>query len=738
MAAPTITSIGTYTTQITLNQSTFVQLKDAVKNAMTGLSIASGTTFSNGGTTGWDLVWEGKYDALSPHWTQVFRSLNVDGVTYKCSIFNWNIPNNELNICTCERFGTLAEFTAGTLSAMASTGGAITNPAWTFYDCATIGWKLDACDVIINAHPRWMLAHAYINSEPCLWAGVFELQRNDPMDTATQSNPCWGWISSTLWHHGIANETLTTLDGGSTCLGDGAPYEYLLISMPSVMKYTGRVTGINAAVGFTADYGITQHPSWVHTQYAKRICTFPGLLSNTNARFQFNGWNPTKRLVMPITPIADYRSAGPVVLGQIYGIKVLGPVAENMNRVKLTVGADGNFSSSGTSRDHFILNLHHKYYAPGYRGSNTVVTTLGTFPVNSRPTGEIISIGSAYFVLTRGIYRVYRVDAFSGATTLVWDLTNYSSTPYSMRFDGEQYIYVCHSQGITKIDIYTLAVTHQITSSAARCITFLNGYIVFTPSGSTTGAHAINKILLSTNTQSSFGSTSNTTATYSVFYGSGETDFYGNVSFVGSASNATWSSSSYNVPFMVFNSSGGVRVAHPTNYYTTYHGGYACRLITDTIVAVCGVNGSSWTTYAGHVGWMYNTQAVTGSINVHGGTTMYHDQETTFGYVPIILKHSGNVYSFSRWYYGAASNIMYNVMFSNNNSGSWGYTTGTSADFGLTDASYYYSAVCTDGTRFIGSTGTNSSGTAQLKIVTGLTNSFQYPSVRLGQVAILA
>lgn len=733
MAAPTITSIGTYTTQITLNQSTFVQLKDAVKNAMTGLSIASGTTFSNGGTTGWDLVWEGKYDALSPHWTQVFRSLNVDGVTYKCSIFNWNIPNNELDICTCERFGTLAQFTAGTLSAMATTGGAITNPAWTFYNCATIGWKLDACDVIINAHPRWMLAHAYINSEPCLWAGVFELQRNDPMDTATQSNPCWGWISSTLWNYGINSSTLTTLDGATNCLGNSG-YEHLLICMPSVMKYSGRVTGINAAIGFSADYGITQHPSWLNTQYSKKVCMFSGLIGNTNAKFQFNGWNPSKRLVMPITPIADYMSAGPIVLGQIYGLKVLGPVGENMNRVKLTVGSDGNFSTSGTSKDHFILNLHHKHDFSGF-GSNTTTIDLGTLPANHYPTGEIITIGSAYFLLTRNTFRLYRIDAFSGATTLVWDITAVGYTPYCMRFDGEQFIYIGHSNGLAKIDVYSLAVTPQISSASARGITFLNGYVVFSSSQLVTSAQTVYKVDTG-NSTTTFGTTG--AFNFGVTLAAAETDFYGNVTFVGSSNGSYWSGTSYYFQMSVFSSNGSHRVTNPTNTIsTTYHGSYGCKLLTDNLVIVGGGSQQNQSAYGTHYHAIYDSKNLT-TITTSGYSTSYHSQDWNVCPNKMVIKHSGNIYFCDRWYHNNYP-LNYHRITSSDPTGQFGNFSATStSNFGILTDSHYYNAICTDGTRLIGPTGTSSNGTARLRVITGLTNSFQYQGVRLGQVAILA
>lgn len=731
MATPTVTSIGSYTKIITLAQSTFTEMKDAVKNTVTGLTIASGTTFSNGGTTGWDLVWEGKYDSLSPHYTQVFRSKNFDNVTYKCAIFNWNIPNNELNLCTCERFGTLAEFTASTLSAASST--VITNPAWTFYDCATIGWKLDLCDLVLNIHPRWLLAHAYINSEPCLWAGVFEMQRNDEKDIATQSNPCWGWIGSTMWNIGIVSETLTTLDGASTCLNGSG--QHLVISMPSAPKFSGRVTGIKAAVDFSAHYGSIQHPSWMHTQYSKQICTFSGLIGNTNAKFQNVGWDSTKRAVYPITPIYDYRSQNPVRLGQIYGLKVLSSVGANMNKISLKAGDDGIFSASATSKDHYILNLHHKVYMTNQINSANITRTIqGAFATGYQPTGEIISTGSAYFVLTRGSYRVYKVDATSGTTTSVWDITAAGYIPYCMRFDGERYVYVGHSSGIAKIDVYSSSVTAQITTTPARGIGFLNGYLVY-GSGSTiqTAAQAIYKLELSTNTQTTFGTTA--ASSYSVWYGSVETDFYGNVTVIGNTNNSYWSSTNWNLPFHIFNSAGVLR-GSPGSVSGTYFGGAAIRMVTDTVaIIVFAYGASTWSSGATGYYLLYtpNTLSIVSSGSCN---TLYHDQQATY-MPPLIYKHSGNMYGYSR--YHPTNGYSIHSMYTSSSATNVNYTyvagnTLGAGNLNLTDA--MYTTICTDGARLITGSGTNASPT--LRITTGWNSEQQYNNVKLAQVAILS
>jgi hypothetical protein len=451
MAAPTITSIGTRTTQITLNKSTFVQLKDAVKNAMTGLTLASSATFSNGGTTGWDLIDEYRYGVgssmgASPKLYQVFRSKNKDGVTYKNIIFCWNQVDNVVDIRTCERWGTSTEYNAATNAGLSN--HSITNEAWSNYDAASIGYKLDACDFLINLGPRWALAHAYINSEPCSWAGVFEIARNDPLDTAVPTNPCWGLITSVTFFGNHTNEIINNQSGT----------DYPLIAMPSVMKNGARVTGLAACTDFGLNTGLSYHPSFESLVSGK---SFAYTYGNAFSYLKNNGWDNTKRLCMPMSAVAGASTAAPTPLGQIFGLKILYPTGNNMNRIKLYIDSDGNFSNTGTNQDHFLLMNHGPCTATAIAGTQTTKTTIGNLATNPE-YGQIHSVGSAYFVCMANTgNKVKRVDAFTGSTTDVLTFTGAYS--YS-KYDGENYLYVSTTAAFYKINVWSLVVTTSATS----------------------------------------------------------------------------------------------------------------------------------------------------------------------------------------------------------------------------------------------------------------------------------
>jgi hypothetical protein len=468
MAAPTITSIGTRTTQITLNKSTFVQLKDAVKNAMTGLTLASSDTFSNGGTTGWDLIDEYRYGigmsiGASPKLYQVFRSKNKDGVTYKNIIFCWNQVDNVLDIRTCERWGTSAAYNAETNTAI--TDHSITNEAWSYYDAASIGYKLDACDFLINVGPRWALAHSYINSEPSEWAGVFEIARNDPSDVAVASNPCWGMITSiTLFQHYDVD-----VNGANRTNGD-----YPIIAMPSVMKNGTRVTGIAACTDFSINTGLLVYPT---TDYVASGKSFAYLCSNSFSILKNNGWDTTKRLCMPISLIAGQSTAAPTPLGQVYGMKMLYPTGNNMNRIKLYIDADGNFSTTGTNQDHFLLMNHGPIMTTAsITDTHSTKSALGALGSNPE-FGQIHSVGSAYFVcMANAGTKVKRVDAFTGSTI---DVLTFSGGYLYSKYDGENYLYIGTGTTIYKLNVWTLNVSSTTVHGGARAFGINADYVYF-------------------------------------------------------------------------------------------------------------------------------------------------------------------------------------------------------------------------------------------------------------------
>jgi hypothetical protein len=473
------TYIGTSTIQVTSSNlmnssaSTFYQLIDTVTDAITGTAAgsngtsnvagyiagtvqvpvggtATATTFSAGGLTGtqagsgWTL-----FDCSLLGWTvtQVFRCLNKDGVTYKAAILRWNLNAHELTINTCEYWDTVTNFnTAGSVATL--TARAPTNEAFTYFDCAQLGFKLDLTDFIIMATPRWLSIVTYINGEPCAWSGVFESAREDIMDVSTigASLPCWGYMSSPLWLLGastFAAKPLGTLDFTAWC-------------MPRVKN---GANGYLAAKGWAADFGVTNHPVYVAASggTTQTSAAFFYYLGNVGGnRYQSNSWDTTKRLILPIKPIADYNQTYVSNYGTIFGLKALAPAGNYMNRIRLQADSDGNYTPSGTLRDHFLLNLHHKSFSTdefSWWTNGQWLTALVPGNISARPI-YICSTGSFYYTVTdvATSNSIVKYNALLN-TSIVTSYTSPGGTIYDIKFDGERYVYFGTSTGLGIIDI---------------------------------------------------------------------------------------------------------------------------------------------------------------------------------------------------------------------------------------------------------------------------------------------
>jgi hypothetical protein len=744
MAAPTITSLGNNTTQITLNQSTIVEMTTAVKNAITGLTIPTATTFSNGGTTGWDLVWEGYLHDYTKVFHQVFRALNKDGVSYKPLILRWYPQENELWVTTCENItigGSASVFTAAPNQARTTTYNNTTfvNEAFTWENCSATPFKMDACDLIINVDARHFIVQSYIASEPGPWQGIFEIQRNDPLDTPTQSKPCWGFIGSTLWMLGVTNNDPTTLNAsGSVPLANSPGRTYPLICMPSIMKSTGRATGYSACIDLAADFGIGTFPTWTHYSStfnpSYHSPALPALMSNdaNNGRFQFSGWDKTKRAALPISVVSDYASTAPVVLGQIYGLKLIGPVGQSMNKMKLTVDSDGSYSASGTEKDHFILNIHHKNgYSIQAHAARTELTytTLGSFPGDSSyGISAIVSAGSCY-IAVQGT-KVYKVDAFSGGTSLLFTA---SGAYTAHRFDGEKYFYMMTSSQLHRIDVYQGTVNSYTVTSSAKWFDLLRSSLgvdnILYTTINTTVAPVLYKYDIGTLTNSTLA-TSPTVAN-SIALGSLAIDAWGNIAFQTTA----WIASV--LPFRIkYYSNTGVWTEHSmpvvpsTDYQYQYHNNI--RLINSSTFISALANGGPHSRTA-----FYKIY-----VNVFNFSTFPNVQLQMSSF-----PHETNMYppyAISRFF----GNLVIGGVTTQSNGNNYSYAHlsaygstyfyGNTANFADTTLAPTNGAVWTlmsDGVRAIMPSGAG--GTA-LRVISGFGSDRVYNQTKLAQIAVVA
>lgn len=462
---------GTLTTFMTFANTIADAILDTQPGATGALSgvtftAASGVTAqSDSGWTLFDSFWGGQDNTTgtqSPIYTQVFRCINKDGVTYKNAVLRYNLKRLTVNITCFEYWDNPVNYAAPSPVAVTSHTGA--SEAYTFMDSAPVGFNLTSCDFIVNFSPRWGVIHSYINNESSLWAGIFETAREDVMDTATANYPCFGWVSSTLWTLGAQ-----TAGGSGKPLGSG---DYTLISMPKTRQ---GYTGINAAKFWGGDYGATFMPNWLATT----VNAFIWYLGNSANKFVSNGWDSTRRLTLPVKPISDF--AGTVVnYGQIYGLKVLAPIGQNMNKITIPCDSDGNASGTGTDRSHWLLNCHHK----------TASTDNTSWFANTSWTNEILAFGgrpdavcytgiSFYAILSGGgsIVR-YRLDTKTVSTVATGG--GYTD----IEFDGERYVYATSSTvgiSLTRIDTADDTTIVTFSSVGYSAIGISGGTIICSP-----------------------------------------------------------------------------------------------------------------------------------------------------------------------------------------------------------------------------------------------------------------
>lgn len=505
---------GTQPLQVgSLSQITF----DAAQAGVTPqtASLYSPTPSSNTGWTYYDAFWggqDGTAGSTSAIYTQVFRSVNKDGITAKNIVLRYNTREQVINTTTYQYWDTQANYDLGYINITANTatptgtcatgnnvivvsantniqigqlvaaanvsplttvtnviGNSIilsspvvgpvtgtvqfsnmlhtgTNEAWTYFDSAPIPYNLSLCDFIVNVSPRWCILHSYLNGEPGMWAGVVETAREDIMDTPSAKNPCWGWVSSTLWGLGanispsIATKSLTAAAGATN-------NDHTLISMPRTKIGN---SGVAAAKGWAGDFGITSSPTWLANTAAPMIY----YLGSAGGKFAANAWDTARRLTLPIKPIADFGLSTVTNYGQIFGMKVLAPVGQNMNKISIAADSDGNSNTAALDRSHWLLNCHYKP-ADGNNWLTANNSTIGNaqWAVTAKPLG-MVSVGSVLYYFTATT--IGKVDMITGANQ---DIVTAQSGLSDIKYDGERYVYVVSTS--TAVSIYKIDITND-------------------------------------------------------------------------------------------------------------------------------------------------------------------------------------------------------------------------------------------------------------------------------------
>ena len=428
-----------------------------------GAGTATATAFTNNNSisniqasSGWSL-----YDCFQVGYTitQAYRALNIDGTTYKYAILRWNLHLIEVNLSSCESW---------------TVGSGATNEVWTYFDCSPIGFRLDVTDMIINSNPRWLMLNSFLNGEPSNWAMVVESAREDITDTAANALPCWGWTSSVLQNLGVASPTGTT----TKPLNNN---DYTLWSMPRVKN---GATGINAAKGWAADYGVAQYPNFWSIA-GTSVTSFSYYLGNQANKFSANSWNTANRLVLPIKPITDYNATYITNYGTLYGLKTLAPSGNHMNKISIPVDSSGNYTPAGTSKPHFLLN---NYYGSGASTTEETswfactqwVNTPATSANSTRPE-YMVSTGTAWYMITSLTASNYLIK-YSATLNTSTLLPTATSQYNDIKYDGERYIYIATTTGIRQLDTRTDTLGTEIAiSGGVYTIVIGPSYIVCAP-----------------------------------------------------------------------------------------------------------------------------------------------------------------------------------------------------------------------------------------------------------------
>lgn len=388
---------------------------------------------------GYDSTGTGKYNYTDTNrarmYTQVFRSLNEDATTYKNIILEYDLKKSEINTYTCEYWDTAAVYNSATPTISANR--APTNLATTYQNCSPVNWNFDSCDLLIFVSPRWCILHSYICNEPNNWAGVVELQREDPTDTATRGVPCWGWVNSVCPSY---------VDGGGD-INNGCSAGANIISLPRTINGG---TGYLSGLGWTADYGMVTYPNRIQGMGAQSLLYWIG---SAGFFYASNAWDQTRKLIMSIKPIHSYNPqsgtwyAAQENHGIMNGLKVLSPVGTNMQKIKVPVDANGNSSRTGTDRTHWLLNAN----------ARALLNSTGTnrWVVNPKVTKIDYAVGGSNMVslgCLTGIWFYYfdtnynQLKKLNTITGTVITLTNWNSSTWTvathMKFDNERFLWI--------------------------------------------------------------------------------------------------------------------------------------------------------------------------------------------------------------------------------------------------------------------------------------------------------
>jgi hypothetical protein len=439
-----------------------------------GVTFAQASGITAQASSGWslyDAFWGGDIsyavvantpDPRSILFTQVFRSLNKDGSTYKYFIIRYNKQTMVLNTSSCESWNITTHQPV--------------NEVWTHFDCSPIGFNNVCADIIVMVNPRWLCLTSFIDGDPGPWSGVFELEREDAYDTAAANFPCYVWLCQYSMMAGVRGTAEATPAGGSATTPGGGNY-HQVGSFPRTKDGSTGKNALNKVWGF--DLGICTYVS----PFVAPTPPIVYALGQAQAYFRYNGWNSSIAQTLPFKPILNAQSNPPINYGAAYGLKMLYPIGYQMNKITVATDSDGNASKTGTNRSHWLLNNL-------WIANNNLPGMIQNYPLSyvAKLGSGVISIGASavtncvvigtYAYITDDLNVFARVDLRTFVTTKIAAVNANTSRIADIKYDGERYVYIARTDRIQRLDIadetVATSVVYPGSATVAQSIFCMN------------------------------------------------------------------------------------------------------------------------------------------------------------------------------------------------------------------------------------------------------------------------
>lgn len=393
----TTTSLGDHTTQVSLNGETSLGPMIIALDA----AIVSGSYWI-------------QHDVTNQYY-RVYKSLNIDGISYKYAAVSIDPMKQRLWIFTMENWDAVNHIA--------------TNEAFSTYGGYWSGFTFSNCDIVVFAGQKWLGIQTYVRSiNNVSNSFVVETSREHVQDTAALGYPCWGYLQPT-----------STAQPAPYGTGTAA----YMFAMPRTRNgYVGK----NAALY-----------SWMATPYARisgahAAIASTGMPSNGIAAALVqnnNSWDSTNNYSYTLkVGVSGVSYQGRITA--IKGTRISG--ATLLNRVTVPVDSDFFYSSTGTPTEHWTIPINQERL--NALSSTAIATTNVVY--------DAVWNGDRVYYTSNG--GCYRIDLTTNTVTPVGGPGNFRS----ICFDG-RYIWALNSS--TNIIRWDTTTDTVVTSAAITGMT---------------------------------------------------------------------------------------------------------------------------------------------------------------------------------------------------------------------------------------------------------------------------